>query len=204
VTDDELKIFEEESVPCIVVARRCERIDSVYVNNAEGAMIATNYLIEKGRRLIACVTCTLQNLPTADRMAGYRKALELHGIDFKENLLFEVEEDTIESGERIFKKIEELKLGVDAVFFPAGDMVAIGFIKEAKKNGCVIPRDYAVVGFDDIPAAEVIEPALTTVRQPKLEMGDYAIGMIVDKIEGRESGIKHKELQTKFIVRESA
>jgi len=61
-----------------------------------------------------------------------------------------------------------------------------------------------VVGYDDIPAAEVIEPALTTVRQPKLEMGDYAINMIVDKIEGRESGIKHKELPTKFIIRESA
>jgi DNA-binding LacI/PurR family transcriptional regulator len=97
-----------------------------------------------------------------------------------------------------------MKTPISAVFFPAGDMAAIGFIKEAKKQGLVIPRDYAVVGFDDIPAAEVIEPALTTVRQPKLEMGDYAIGMIVDKIEGRESGIKHKELLTKFIVRESA
>ena len=45
---------------------------------------------------------------------------------------------------------------------------------------------------------------LTTVRQPKLEMGDYAINMIVDKLEGRESELKHKELPTKFIVRESA
>ena len=204
VTDDELKIFAEESVPCIVVARRCEQLDSVYVNNAEGAMTATNYLIDKGHQSIACVTCTKQNLPTADRMMGYRNALEQHGIGFNEKLLFEVEDDTIEAGVQVFQKIEALQGRPDAVFFPAGDMAAIGFIKEAKKQGRVIPSDCAVVGFDDIPAAEVIEPALTTVRQPKLEMGDYAIGMIVDKIEGRESGIKHKELQTKFIIRESA
>ena len=204
VTDDELKIFGEESVPCIVVARRCERLDSVYVNNSEGAMNATEYLIDKGRTSIACVTSKRQNLPTADRMNGYAQALSRHGLVYNEQLIFDVEDDTVESGAGIFEKIRALPIAVNAVFFPAGDMAAIGFIKEAKKCGCVIPRDYAVVGFDDIPAAEVIEPSLTTVRQPKLEMGDYAIGMIVDKIEGRESGIKHKELPTKFIVRESA
>jgi LacI family transcriptional regulator len=204
VTDDELKIFGEESVPCIVVARRCERLDSVYVNNIEGAMNATNYLIEKGRTCIACVTSTRQNLPTADRISGYAMALKQHGIDYNDRLIFDVEDDTMEAGANIFERIKTLALPVNGVFFPAGDMAAIGFIKEAKKSGSVIPRDFAVVGFDDIPAAEVIEPSLTTVRQPKLEMGDYAIGMIVDKIEGRESGIKHKELPTKFIVRESA
>jgi LacI family transcriptional regulator len=204
VTDDALKIFAEESVPCIVVARKCEMLDSVYVNNIEGAMTATNYLVDKGYKSIACVTCTKQNLPTSDRMHGYRTALEQHGIAFDEKLLFEVEDDTIEAGMEIFKKINDSGITANAVFFPAGDMPAIGFIKAAKNANCVIPRDYAVVGFDDIPAAEVIEPALTTVRQPKLEMGDYAIGMLVDKIEGRESGLKHKELQTKLIVRESA
>ena len=91
-----------------------------------------------------------------------------------------------------------------AVFVPAGDMVAIGLIKEAKKKGVKVPDELAVVGFDDIPAAEVVEPSLTTGRQPQLERGDYAINMIVDKIEGREAGVKHKELPTKFIIRESA
>ena len=204
VTDDELKIFGEESVPCIVVARRCEMLDSVYVNNMEGAMTATNYLIKKGHASIACVTCKKQNLPTADRMTGYKNALEQNNLAYNGKVIFEVDDDTIEDGARIYGTIREMKTPVSAVFFPAGDMAAIGFVKEAKKQGLVVPRDYAVVGFDDIPAAEVIEPALTTVRQPKLEMGDYAIGMIVDKIEGRESGIKHKELLTKFIVRESA
>ena len=105
---------------------------------------------------------------------------------------------------RVFEKIRSSSTPVSAVFVPGGDMVAIGIIKEAKKQGIKIPEELAVVGYDDIPAAEVVEPTLTTVRQPKLEMGDYAINMIVDKIEGRESTVKHTELPTKFIVRESA
>ena len=204
INEAELKLFADESVPCIVVARMCEELDSVYVNNAEGAMTATDYLISKGHRNIACITCTQQNLPTADRIAGYRKALDKHDIPFNQNYLLEVPDDTMDAGARILTSVQSLTPKVTAVFFPAGDMAAIGFIKAAKRQGLSIPKDYAVVGFDDIPAAEVVEPALTTVRQPKLEMGDHAIGMIVDKIEGRETGIKHKELPTKFIIRESA
>ena len=107
-------------------------------------------------------------------------------------------------GEAVFARIRESSARPTAVFAPAGDMVAIGVMKMAKRNQMVIPQDLAVVGFDDLPAAEVVEPELSTVRQPKLEMGDHAIDLVIDKIEGRETGIKHQELQTKFITRKSA
>jgi LacI family transcriptional regulator len=204
VTDEELNVFREESVPSIVVARHCEHIDSVYVNNALGAADATDYLIGKGHTQIACVITEKNGVPTSERLEGYKKSLSQHGIAFREELLFIVDEDTMSNGIEVFHRINELQPKVTAVFVPAGDMVAIGLIKEAKKKGVKVPDEFAVVGFDDIPAAEVIEPSLTTVRQPKLEMGDYAINMIVDKIEGRETGVKHKELPTKFIIRESA
>lgn len=204
VTDEELNIFREESVPSIVVARRCELLDSVYVNNEGGAMDATDYLISKGHKTIACVTSGKQGLPTQERLQGYKLSLQRNSIPFRPELVFELEDDLMENGTGVFEKIRAVDPAVSAVFVPAGDMVAIGIIKEAKRNGVQVPGDWAVVGFDDLPAAMVIEPALTTVRQPKLEMGDYAINMIVDKIEGRESGTKHKELQTKFIIRESA
>lgn len=204
VTDEELNVFREESVPSIVVARNCEHLDSVYVNNELGATDATDYLIGKGHTQIACVITEKNGVPTKERLEGYRKSLGLHGIAFREELLFTVDDDTMSNGIEVFHRIHELQPKVTAVFVPAGDMVAIGLIKEAKKKGVKVPDELAVVGFDDIPAAEVIEPSLTTVRQPKLEMGDYAINMIVDKIEGRETGVKHKELPTKFIIRESA
>jgi LacI family transcriptional regulator len=204
VTDDELRIFAEESIPCIVVARKCDNLDSVYVNNERGAADAIDYLVGKGHRSIACVACKKQSLPSDDRLKGYRLSLEHHGIAYREKLVFEVNDDSITEGAIVFEQMRNLLPQITAVFVPAGDMVAIGIIKQAKKDGIAIPETLAVVGFDDLPAAEVIEPGLSTVRQPKLEMGDYAINMIVDKLEGRESGLKHKELQTKFIIRESA
>jgi DNA-binding LacI/PurR family transcriptional regulator len=174
----------------------------VFVNNEGGSADATDYLAGKGHKAIACVICRRQNLPAEDRLNGYKQALAKHGIAFNPALVFEVDDDTIEAGSMVFEKLSAA--GVTAAFVPAGDMAAIGIVKEAKKRGIQVPGSLAVVGFDDIPAAEVIEPMLTTVRQPKLEMGDYAINMIVDKLEGRESEIKHKELPTKFIIRESA
>lgn len=204
VTDRELGVFKDESVPCVVVARRSESLDCVFVNNARGAQDATNYLIDKGHGRIVCVICRKPGLPTEERLDGYREALRGRDIPFDENLVLEVEDETMESGAGIFEKLRALDPPATAAFVPAGDMVAIGIIKEAKRRKVVVPDELPVVGFDDIPAAEVIEPTLTTVRQPKLEMGDFAINMIVDKMEGREIGIKHKELHTKLIVRESA
>jgi LacI family transcriptional regulator len=182
VTDEDIRIFAQESVPCIVVARKCDTIDSVYVNNEQGAKDATDYLTGK----------------------GYKLSLAAHGLSFKQELVFMVDDDLMGDGAGVYEKIMAVKPAVTAVFVPAGDMVAIGILKEAKRHGVSVPGDLAIVGYDDLPAAEVIEPSLTTVRQPKLEMGDYAINMIVDKIEGRESGLKLKELPTKFIIRESA
>jgi len=202
VTEDDMSIFRDESVPCIIVARKCEFLDSVYVNNMQGAQDATDYLIEKGHKAIACVACPKQSLPAAERLDGYKASLERHGIAFNGSLVFETDDDDMKDGLQVFDKIRAA--GATAVFVPAGDMVAIGIVKEARRHGIDVPGQLVVVGFDDLPAAEVIEPALTTVRQPKLEMGDYAINMIVDKIEGRESGLKQKELVTKIIARESA
>jgi DNA-binding LacI/PurR family transcriptional regulator len=167
-------------------------------------MDATDYLIGNGHTQIACIITDKQGVPIAERLQGYKNSLAQHNIPFRPELLFSVDDDTMFNGIEVFHRLHAMEPPVTAAFVPAGDMVAIGLIKEAKKKGIKIPGDLSVVGFDDIPAAEVVEPSLTTVRQPKLEMGDYAINMIVDKIEGRESGIKHKELPTKFIIRESA
>jgi LacI family transcriptional regulator len=204
VTDEELHVFRDEAVPCVIVARKCDMLDSVFVNNMVGAQDATEYLIGKGHTSIACVYCKKKHLPTQERIDGYRAALQKKGLPISDDLLFEVEDDVMEAGSAVFARIRQHEPKISAIFVPAGDMVAIGIVKEAKKQGLMIPRDLAIVGYDDLPAAEVVEPMLTTVRQPKLEMGDYAINMLVDKLEGRETSIKHKELPTKFIVRESA
>jgi DNA-binding LacI/PurR family transcriptional regulator len=201
--EEELQVFRDEHVPCVVVAHRCDIIDSVFVNNKLGSKEATDYLIKKEHKNIACVICYKRNLPIDERLDGYKTSLESHNIPFNDQLIFEVADDTMEEGKNVFQKIMQSPLKPTAVFVPAGDMVAIGIIKMAQRTGLNVPKDLAVVGFDDLPAAEVIEPTLTTVRQPKLEMGDNAIDLLIDKIKGSTSGISQKELFTKFIIRKS-
>jgi LacI family transcriptional regulator len=204
VTDEELAVFGREMVPGIVVARKSATVDCVYVNNEVGAGDAVRYLAGKGHTAIACVASSKRGLPMGERIAGYRRSLAEKGIPFRKELVFWTRDDGLPDGIAVFEKILQSGLRPTAVFVPAGDIVAIGIMKEARKRGIAVPEQLAVVGFDDIPAAEMVEPSLTTVRQPKLEMGDYAITMIIDKIEGRAMGFKQMELATKFIVRESA
>ncbi len=203
-SEDEMRVFKDEMVPCVVVARRTTFLDTVFVDNLEAARSATQYLLGKNHRDIACVICRKTNLPWEDRVEGYRYALTDSGIQANDDYLISVPDDGMHDGEIAWTRIASMKRRPTAVFVPAGDMVAIGLMKAAKRAGLRIPQDIAVVGFDDLPAAEVIEPALTTVRQPKLEMGDTAIGMVIDKIEKRSPGVTSVELQTKLIVRESA
>jgi LacI family transcriptional regulator len=203
-TDDELSLFKKEKVPCVLVARHSDILDSIYVNNKTGSYDAVKYLISKGHRDIGVVTVNRKNLNIEERIDGYKDALAESGIEFKQELVFDVTNDSIVDGVHIANKILSGSHRPSAVFTPVGDMTAIGLIKEFKKRGLRVPEDMAVVGYDDVPAALVVEPALTTVRQPKLEMGDLAINLIIDKIEKRDETIVCRELPAKFIIRESA
>ncbi len=202
--DEDLRLFGQENMPCILVARKSDSVDSVYVNHELASKEAIEYLLGKGHQNIAVVGSSKIKGVMEDRLAGYRKALEGKGIAFNPEATLDLTDDTMEAGAAAVDRILALNPKPTAVFCPAGDMVAVGVVKELRRKGIAVPGDIAVVGYDDLPAAEVVEPSLTTVRQPKLEMGDYAISMIIDKIEGREKGTKHKELNAKLIVRESA
>ncbi|MFH1760147.1 MAG: substrate-binding domain-containing protein, partial [bacterium] len=176
----------------------------ISVDNKSASFKAVHYLIDKGHENIAIVTINKPNLNIDERIAGYKEALNSKGMKFYEDLLFDVTDDNMLDGTYIAPKILNHPRKPNAIFCPAGDMVAIGIIKDYVKRGIKIPDQMAIVGYDDIPAAEVIEPTLTTVRQPKLEMGDHAINMIIDQIAKKNREHKSKVLGAKFIIRQSA
>jgi DNA-binding LacI/PurR family transcriptional regulator len=204
-SDEQLEIFRKEKMPCVLVAKNSDFVDSIYVNNKTGSYDAVKYLIEKGHQHIGAITINRKNLNIEERLDGYRDALKEKDIPFEPELVFEVTSDSLTDGAYIANKIlASAGKRPTAVFSPVGDMTAIGMIKEFKKRGLRIPEDIAIVGYDDLPAAMVVEPALTTVRQPKLEMGDMAINLIIDKIEKRDETVVKRELPAKFVIRESA
>ncbi len=204
LNDEDLKALSEEKLPAVLIARKSEVICSLSADDESASYEAVKYLVDKGHESIAVVTIKKSNLDVADRIRGYKRALIQSNRPFTEELIFEITDDNMMDGIYIAPKILRHNLKPTAIFCPAGDMVAIGIIKEYVKRGIKIPDQMAVVGYDDIPAAEVVEPTLTTVRQPKLEMGDHAINFIIDRITGKTQEWNSKVLQAKFIIRESA
>jgi LacI family repressor for deo operon, udp, cdd, tsx, nupC, and nupG len=164
-----------ERVPIALVCNEIEgdRVHSVFdVANREAARAAVNHLIAAGHRRIAHIAGSPDNVEARERLSGYREALEAAGLDANQQVMrgggFRFEDGVAAAAE--FLSLEERPTAV----FAAADDVAIGFIRTLRDEGIRIPEDVSVVGFDDIDHASVIEPPLTTMRQPRAELGRLA------------------------------
>ena len=138
----------------------------------------------------------------ADRLEGYRQALESYRIPVDDSLIVEGE-FTEGSGQR---GAQRLLLASPTALFVASDIMAFGALKTIRQAGLQVPDDVALVGFDDIPMATTVEPALTTVRQPIERLGSMAADLLLNLVENPpdEQSPAHKLiLPTKLVVRDS-
>jgi DNA-binding LacI/PurR family transcriptional regulator len=145
----------------------------------------------------------LTDTAAADRLVGYRSALEGRGIHFDEVLVRHAAFD-----ERSGLDTMSSLLGLDprpSAVFVASDEVALGALKAAKIAGAAVPDDVAIVGFDDLPFAPYVEPALTTIRVPAREIGVVAARSLVDAIS-HPNGRRRSStvLDTELVVRDSS
>jgi LacI family transcriptional regulator, galactose operon repressor len=175
----------------------------VHVNHRGGAQLATQHLLALGHRSIAHVTGPPQLRVSRERLAGYRAALTSAGLRGDERLV--VFGDFSEDGG--YRGIEQL-LGKAVEFtavFAANDLTAIGAIAALKRHGRRVPEDVSVVGFDDIHLAAYTSPALTTIRQPTVEMGRRATEILIEAIRGRPGKRRtaNHVFDGKLVVRDS-
>jgi LacI family transcriptional regulator len=183
--DEDIKRFSQEGFPIVLMGQLSDcALPFVDVNAVEGAATATRHLIQLGHRRIALITnASLQYTSAQQRRQGYLNALAEAGIRPDEELLQEGAY-TSESGFNAMQKIlqlPELPTGV----FVASDVVAIGAMQAIHNAGKKIPEDIAVVGFDDIPMAEYLDPPLTTIRLPAYKLGwtagEQLVSLMLDK-----------------------
>jgi LacI family transcriptional regulator len=154
----------------------------VIIDNHRCGYLATQHLIEQGCTRIAHVTASLERNVYAQRFKGYRDALYDHGIEFDESLLF-VKDLTENSGLESAAHILKMKPLPDGVFI-TNDFVAAVCIRTLKENGIRIPEDIAVVGFNNDAIAKLIEPALTTINYPGMDMGEIAARNVINHLKG--------------------
>ncbi len=154
----------------------------LYARNRKGGRLATEHLIAAGHRRIAYVGGHERLISSSERLAGYREALEAAGISVDpELILFPGYES--ENGEAAFAVLDELTEPPTAIFV-AADVVALGIIRAARAAGLSVPRDLSLVGFDDIPNADVIDPPLSTIRQSAETFGVRGVQLLVGLLKG--------------------
>lgn len=196
------RLLENARIPVVVVDRDAAlpNADVVLYDNEGGSREATRYLMELGHTRIACVAGPADTSSANERVRGFRRAIAEAGLP--EQAV--VEADFHFSGGR---EATARLLDSGAAFtalFAANDLMAAGAIRELAARGITVPGDVSVIGFDDAPLAEMISPALTTMRQPLQDMAHTAVSMLLSRVTSGDGGAAvRKVLRTSLVVRES-
>ena len=177
-------------------------IPFVDVDNVGAARQAVEHLVGLGHRRIGIITnAPLAYTAARDRLAGYRQVLEGAGIPFDEGLV-RYGDFREESGRVAMTQLLDLPESSTAVFV-ASDLVAFGALVAIKERGLRVPRDVALVGFDDVQLAHYVDPPLTTMRLPAYELGYRAATLLTQLIGGKPVEEQEILLQTELVVRQS-
>ncbi|ELY4672452.1 ribose operon transcriptional repressor RbsR [Cronobacter muytjensii] len=176
--------------------------DVIQDNSLLGGDIATRHLIEKGFTRIACVTGPLDKTPARQRLEGYRTAMRRAGLPVPEG--YEVVGDfEFAGGLRAMQSLLALPEPPQAVFM-GNDAMAVGAYQALYQAGLRIPQDIALVGYDDIELARYMTPPLTTIHQPKDELGELAIDVLIHRMAQPELQQQRLQLTPVLMERGSA
>lgn len=191
-------------VPLTLVCNDIPELSVPFVESAnrDAARTLTEYLIGVGHRRIAHISGPMRGPEAEDRIAGYRDALEAAGIPVDPDLIWEGSyraETGAQVAVRHFLPMADRPTAV----FAANDESAIGFIKAVRDAGLSVPEDVSVAGFDDIGYAALFDPGLTTMHQPRAELGRVAAQILVGRITGGEPPPRVTRLPCSLVVRES-
>lgn len=202
LADDYSEIFSRSKTPIVLIneQRPGENTHFVKTDDTAGARLAVEHLLSLGHRRISYVGITNRPQSNQHRLQGYSDALKAAGIAFDPALVFTPSgiEDHASIGEASLGSI--LSAGATAAFC-YNDGTAIGLLSACYKYGIAIPGKLSIIGFDDIDMAAYTFPPLTTVRQPRFELGQRAMRMLLKLLDGREA--ENQLIPVELVVRQT-
>lgn len=176
-------------------------VPHVSIDHAQAATDAVQYLVNRGHRRIALVNGDERHGYARQRRQGWQAALARAGLAAEPGLVVNTLDISYAGGAAAAAVLLSQPALPTAVFAVA-DALAIGVIKAMRRAGRRVPDDVAVVGFDDVPIAEVFEPGLTTIAQPMPALGAAAVDMLLECLAGGAPA--HRVLPHRLVIRDSA
>jgi LacI family transcriptional regulator len=202
--EPDVQKLARSTIPCVAVDLDLvgRRTGFVISDNARGAGLAIEHLHKLGHDRIATINGPTQTRVGMDRLVGYRQALERLGLRYRDDYVRDGD-FYFESGSLAMQELLSLPEPPTAVF-AASDLMAAGAIRAVEQAGLAVPADIAVVGFDDIQLAAMMQPALTTIRQNKLGLGSAAAEALLRMIERDGAPPPGITLPVELVVRASS
>jgi LacI family transcriptional regulator len=197
------RILRPTKIPVVVIDRdvNLPGADVVLYDNAGGSYAGARHLLELGHTRLAFIAGPGDVQPVAERLRGFRQALHEAGLDVASDAVAEGDFH-YHGGRAATARLLESPDGVTAIV-AANDLMAAGALRELADRGIRVPEQMSVVGFDDAPLAEMVSPALTTIRQPLQEMAQTAVSLLLSRIAGENGQAQRHVLRTELVVRDS-
>jgi len=175
----------------------------VLIDNVSGGMLATEHLLSLGHRKIAFIAGDINHPSIYDRYQGYKNALEKAGIETDRNLVitdedYPARENGYDAAKRLIERNEEF-----TAVFTCNDAMAIGVMQYLREAGRRIPEDISVIGFDDVEADLSLDPPLSTISVPKVEMGVEVMRLMADILGNVSDKPKKVLVPVELIKRDS-
>ncbi|MBN1563547.1 MAG: LacI family DNA-binding transcriptional regulator [Anaerolineae bacterium] len=201
--DESIAFLIEQQVPVVVVDRApgIESVTEIFTDNKRGGLLATQHLIELGHTAIACITGPSFLTPSAERVAGYKQAMNLAGLHVYDDWIV-IGDFQHSSGYVACEQLLALDHPPTAVF-ACNDLMAVGALCAIHEAGLRVPDDISIIGYDNIPLASYTIPRLTTIAQPAREIGNLAVMRLIDALRSDEGCAARECLPVNLVKRDS-
>lgn len=197
-------IEEQRNLPPMVMANEFApelELPTVHIDNLAAAFDAVNYLYEQGHKRIGCIAGP-EEMPLCHyRLQGYVQALRRCGIMVDPQYIARGD-FTFEAGSKAMQQLLDLPQPPTAVFCHS-DVMALGALSQAKHQGLKVPEDLSIIGFDNIDLTQFCDPPLTTIAQPRYEIGREAMLLLLDQMQGQHVGSGSRLMDCELIIRGS-
>jgi LacI family transcriptional regulator, repressor for deo operon, udp, cdd, tsx, nupC, and nupG len=197
------KFRDGKTVPLVMACEYLHdaSVASVSIDNIAAAALATRHLLEQGHRRIAFINGPAYTPLSKDRLRGYRAALKEAGQLYEKALVLRGD-FSLASGESAAQELLAARRKFTAIF-AANDAMGIGAIKVLRAHGLDVPGDVSVMGFDDIEFAQYVEPPLSTIHQPRRDIGRAAMARMIALLSGVGAPAAPIVLEHELVVRGS-